>query len=267
MAFCSLSLLFLLLSFSLSFQLPASSFQLFRFSFSLSTLAFFNTKHAFCLSFGPFLRILNHDTKHTTVYTQCCLHSYSDWDPKSITDTLNQLIPSKAMLCISSKTLAHKCNTTEPWFKTKYNVEAVDPAWEAEFAAIGTTSSPLTSELHLPPPNVLIASDFSLLPAPDAEPSAPTLVDQQLTHAVWHQPDATFRMPRCNVYIKFVSPKVFESPEATVLYDLFISVLTMNLKEYAYAARLAELDYTFWAQRGGFCLRVHGFNEKVRITS
>ena len=69
-------------------------------------------------------------------------------------------------------------------------------------AAIGTEALPIPSELHVPPPNVLIATDFSLLPAPEgSEPSAPTLVDQQLTHAVWHQPDATFRMPRCNVYV------------------------------------------------------------------
>lgn len=191
------------------------------------------------------------------------LFSYSEWDPKAIADTLNYLLPSKAMLCISSKTLANKCKTTEPWFKTKYNVEPVDPAWESEFSKIGTKTSQIPKELHLPPPNVLIATDFALLPAPSVEPTAPALIDQQLTHAVWHQPDATFRTPRCNVYTKFVSPKIFESPEATVLYDLFISVLTMNLKEYAYAARLAELDYTFWAQRGGFCLRVHGFNEKL----
>ena len=189
---------------------------------------------------------------------------YQEWSAKSISDLLELLVAGSVSLVISSRSVADKCTESEAWFGTKYAVEAISPAWEAEWVSNEKKQFAIP-ELHLPAKNELIATDFTLLDTPTPEPAAPSIVHNTESCIVWYQSDDTFKMPRCNVTIQLVTPKLYASPELTSLFDIYISVMALNLKEYSYAARLADMDYSFSALKNGYVIRLYGFNEKLDV--
>jgi secreted Zn-dependent insulinase-like peptidase len=68
----------------------------------------------------------------------------------------------------------------------------VPTEWEAAFAAVeGEDAAQCPEgaeapELHIPPPNVLIPEDFSVIESDQPEPTAPEVVRREQTHVVWY---------------------------------------------------------------------------------
>jgi len=189
---------------------------------------------------------------------------YQEWGPQSIADLLDLMRADKMNLVVCSKSCAELCTSTEPWFGAKYAAVPIEAAWSAEWID-NEKKEFVAAELHLPAKNNLVTKDFSLLDAPVPEPAAPAIVLNTEAAIVWYQPDSTFRMPRCSVTIQLVTPKLYSSPESTSLFDIYVSVMALNLKAFAYAARLAEMEYQFSALKNGYVIRLYGFNEKLPV--
>lgn len=72
-------------------------------------------------------------------------------------------------------------------------------------------------------------------------------------------------MPRCNVWINFMSPVIYYTPAHLVLTNLFLDVLEFNMKEYTYVAELADLTLHITAHPRGFTLKFGGYNHKLPL--
>ena len=118
------------------------------------------------------------------------------------------------------------------------------------------------SALHLPVPNEFIAEDVSLVNLAAGNPSIPSVVLQGDRQKIWFMQDDEFRLPKGATYINFRSPKVGQSAAQTAAAVLYTAMLSDEVNEFAYPARLAGLSFNFYKHAQGISLRVSGYNDK-----
>ena len=118
------------------------------------------------------------------------------------------------------------------------------------------------SALHLPVPNEFIAEDVSLVNLAADNPSIPSVVLQGDRQKIWFMQDDEFRLPKGATYINFRSPKVGQSAAQTAAAVLYTAMLSDEVNEFAYPARLAGLSFNFYKHAQGISLRVSGYNDK-----
>jgi insulysin len=114
-----------------------------------------------------------------------------------------------------------------------------------------TTSDP---ELHLPPPNDFIPTDFTIRPRPPTTPPLPQLISEDalgrvsqtlckvffhfsfllflrfnLTLQIWHKQDDVFELPKVHVKFALVSPYAYADPISSNLTRLYVDLLKVLL--------------------------------------
>ena len=92
----------------------------------------------------------------------------------------------------------------------------------------------------------------------EGTPAAPTEVHQSANVHLWHRPNASFRVPKAVVYLSFLLPESYSSPEQAVLTRLFAKLLTDYLNEDSYAADVAGLYWGINTHTDGFLLWGNG---------
>lgn len=134
------------------------------------------------------------------------------------------------LVSIMSKSVQDRCDSVEPWFgDTQWGMAPVPSEWVALWKE--GVRGELPDELHLPPPNDFIPSDFSLLEVePEAEDGLPCSTVVTDGAALWHVPDGRFRVPRSTINLQIVTPGLYCTARAAALSELFIHVLDFNLK-------------------------------------
>ncbi|KAK2144641.1 hypothetical protein LSH36_740g00013 [Paralvinella palmiformis] len=184
---------------------------------------------------------------------------YTKYDPQSIANCLEQLVPHKANFFISSKIFAKQniCHLRESWYKTEYCIEEVPEELKDKWKELDANP-----ELDLPAPNPYIASDFNLKPAvnPTMYPVAVTDTEQG---KLFYKQDTKFKTPKAYVSFLLLSPAIKKSAESLCMLDIFLDVLNHQLTETAYAASVASLSYNIKRIEHGLLVKVVGFNHKL----
>jgi insulysin len=97
-----------------------------------------------------------------------------------------------------------------------------------------------------------------LLQEPKQEAGTPQVVRETPLLRLWHKADTTFSVPKAVVYLSFISPEAYTTPEAAVLTSLFTLLLTDYLNEVSYEAELAGLSFSVGNTAQGFLLSIRG---------
>lgn len=106
----------------------------------------------------------------------------------------------------------------------RYGTQYLQTPFTAAQVARWSAAEP-TPELHLPPPNAFIASDFTLLPPPaEGTPALPQLVRNTAMSKLWYKQDTEFKLPKASISVAMTSPLAYNSPAqcGTVIIYIYI---------------------------------------------
>ncbi|KAF6027056.1 NRD1 [Bugula neritina] len=175
----------------------------------------------------------------------------------SIESVIHKLLPSNCNIMVLSPSFEAQADREEYWYKTKYLVKEVPQSLR------DPTAFRPRRQLHLPPPNDFIASDFSLKDPNTLYTKEPKLILNTSRSKLWYKQDRKFKVPKVCVYFHILSPVVSTSAKSQALLDLFLDILSHNLVEVAYNAYVAQLEYEFKATNEGIIIKLRGFSHKL----
>ncbi|XP_014681829.1 PREDICTED: nardilysin-like [Priapulus caudatus] len=185
---------------------------------------------------------------------------FYDYEPRVISDCLNLLTPDRMCVIVSSKQYEPVCNETEPWYKTLYQAEDLDPSWLTKWM-----QSEPRNELHLPAPNRFMAKDFTIKDPDCPLSEEPVMITDSPCNRLWYKKDTKFNVPKGYTKFRLASPLPNSTPISLACMDLFIHVIEHNLNEVAYAAYAADLSYSIRGLPTGVIIKIDGFNHTLPL--
>lgn len=120
--------------------------------------------------------------------------------------------------------------------------------------------SPDQHQLALPGPNPFIASDFSLVSAPQGV-DKPRRLDAEEGLELWLHSDERFKVPKARSYILLASPAAVDGAYSRAKTELWLRMVKDQLNEMTYAAQLAGLSYSMQANWRGIEITLGGYDE------
>lgn len=178
--------------------------------------------------------------------------------PSTIQMMLDELNLENVRIFWESKSFEECTDSVEPWYGTKYSVQKLAPSIIQQW----TEKAP-KEDLHLPIPNIFIATDLTIKQVSE-KVQYPSLIWKSPFSRLWYKPDTMFFTPKAFVKIDFNCPLTNQSPEAAVLTDIFTRLLMDYLNEYAYYAQVAGLYYSVQCSDCGFQVTLVGYNHKMQ---
>jgi len=164
--------------------------------------------------------------------------------------------------------LEGKTTLTEKWYGTQYSQQPLDSDLVARWQNASLDSELIggASNLHLPLPNQLIASDFELRETPvDAPNDEPRLYIDTDRCRLWYKPDNVFNMPKISVMALLKTNLPERSIKDSVLCLVWVQLLQELCTEFTYDASMASLNSMFVNSRLGMEVHVSGFSHKLHI--
>ena len=122
-------------------------------------------------------------------------------------------------------------------------------------------------ELFLPEKNLFIPKRLavkagSMLDEQAEIDAKPQLILGNKNMRVWFAQDQKFRQPRAQINLRIKSPQVAMSVDGAAQAQLFAALVTDQLNEFAYPAKLAGIDYTIEANSRGYDIGVFGYSSR-----
>lgn len=180
------------------------------------------------------------------------------FDPARIAQLLDQLTPQRMLMTVTAPDIA--ADRSSAFYATPFSVESPTVAQLAAW-----TQTPDNPAIRLPAPNIFIADDLRVKPAPQPAPAKPIrLRDADGLH-LWFLQDAVFGLPRAAITLDIRSPLAADDPRHVVATELLVRMLRENLNEFAYPAMLAGLSYDIGGSGRGISVRVQGFDPKADL--
>ena len=109
----------------------------------------------------------------------------------------------------------------EPWYGTKYESIPIDEALWNSFRTVTHSDYP---ELELPQINDMVATEFDILPCPEAIPKdEPRCILKSKPIQLWYKPDNVFQIPKVIMLFQFASGNALA--KAIVATHLFVTLV------------------------------------------
>ncbi len=122
-------------------------------------------------------------------------------------------------------------------------------------------------ELFLPEKNLFLPKRLtvkpgSLLDENSVADAQPQLILDSKNMQVWYAQDQQFMQPRAAINLRIKSPLVASSAEGAAQAQLFAALISDQLNEYAYPAKLAGIDHDIVANSRGYDISVFGYSSR-----
>ena len=180
------------------------------------------------------------------------------YDEGMLVELLGHIQPNNVLVVFDDA--AAFTDTVSEHYQVPYSRQALD----LQRVTLAQDDS-AAAALHLPGPNEFIAEDVSLVSLPAEIPAVPRVLLEQGRQKIWFMPDGEFRLPRGVTYINFRSLEVGKTAEQAAMAGLYAAVLTDQVNEFTYPARLAGLGFSFYKHAQGISLRISGYNDKQML--
>ncbi|GAX76258.1 hypothetical protein CEUSTIGMA_g3702.t1 [Chlamydomonas eustigma] len=220
------------------------------------------------------------------------------WDPALVAELMNEMKPEgcsyridlltksynkvkEQLSALASSSSSSARSVVEPWFQLESVCMEIPPSMSA-----GWSVQDVSPQLHLPPPNPYLPTDFTLrasaddhnlevetntklastLGLPVVLAAPPTLVLEEPGLRVWHKLDSTFKTPRTFTAFRLSSPAWLKDARSTAAAKLFLKLMEDALNEDAYLADVAGLHYGLTGDDlAGLEIKVEGFSHKLPV--
>ncbi|MDO8342824.1 MAG: insulinase family protein [Cellvibrio sp.] len=183
---------------------------------------------------------------------------YTAYDERLIKKNLSYLTSDNLLLVLTAPDV--EPYRVSPLYSTPFAVRAGIPE-------LLDLKPAVRKELYLPEKNLfmprrLAVKSGSLLEESGAVDVKPQLILDNKNMRVWFAQDQQFMQPRALINLRIKSPLVAASAEGAALAQLFAALITDQLNEFSYPARLAGIDHTITANVRGYDLSVFGYSSR-----
>ncbi len=182
---------------------------------------------------------------------------YEKFDENLINEYLSYLTPENMLITLVAP--GQDTDKVSEWYETPYKISNINEQRLKQWS-----QGPIDSELSVPAPNEFIPEDLVLKQADESQPK-PTRLKTDDGLEFWFQNDTSFGTPRASLYVSIRSPIANNSAKHAVLTQLYVDHVLDLLNEYAYPARLADLEYDIYKHVRGITIRVSGFDDKLDV--
>ncbi|MDX2469801.1 MAG: insulinase family protein [SAR324 cluster bacterium] len=158
-----------------------------------------------------------------------------------------------------TRTLVSKSAITdkiEPYYKGEYSSKPLD---NKELASLSTALK--IAALRLPEANPFIVSSVALesLEKPDKWPK---LIESQTGSQLWFKGGNPFKSPKAELVINISSPQAYITPKEAALTNIWTKLVSNELNEFAYPAKIAGLSFNIHNQVTGVQINLKGYPEQ-----
>ena len=179
------------------------------------------------------------------------------YKPELINEVLDHLTPDNVLITVVAKN--QPTDRVTRWFETPYAVVPIDQAtltkWHVESS---------DERLLLPSPNPFIPENLELKPIAENTP-IPTKTEQLTALDLWFKQENRFGTPRADFFVSIRAELAKNTPNHSVMTNLFIALVNDQLNEFSYPAILAGLSYRLYPHARGFSIRISGYNDKQEL--
>jgi len=184
-------------------------------------------------------------------------YHYEKFDADIINKYLSYLTPDNMLLTLVAP--GQETDKVSHWYETPYKISAI----KDDRLALWSDGS-IDKDLAIPALNEFIPEELALKHT-DKPQTKPTRFEAKDGLEFWFQNDTSFGTPRASVYVSVRSPVANDSAIHAVLTHLYTEHILDVLDEFAYPARLADLEYDIYKHVRGFTIRVSGFDDKLDV--
>ncbi len=183
---------------------------------------------------------------------------YAVYDERLIKKSLSYLTSDNLLLVLTAPDV-------EPYrISTLYSAPFVVRAGIPELLDLKPA---VRKELYLPEKNIFIPKRLavktgSMLEENSAVDAKPQLIFGNKNMRVWFAQDQQFMQPRALINLRIKSPLVAASADGAAQAQLFAALISDQLNEFSYPARLAGIDHTITANPRGYDIGVFGYSSR-----
>jgi len=182
-----------------------------------------------------------------------------EYDQEIISECTQALVFDSVNMFLKSRDIpAEELDQVEPWFNTKFSETSIPASW-----AQACKDTSLSSEFHLPLPNLFIAEDLSIRNGDVEGSKYPVKIVEDSLGELFYKKDDHFLQPRSYVYYHLRSPLTLNSIDEAILMDLLSNCLLQLMVEDVYPADMAQLGYALSSAETGITIKVCGLSDKL----
>ena len=188
-------------------------------------------------------------------------HLMSEYDPEGIRELVEMMRGDRMMVVICwEKWTAEDLGRVEKWYGTEYGISKLSDEFMQRLATpIALHSSDIV--LAYPPINPYIPSEFPMI-----EPSSqttPSLILDQPGISLHHLPDITFSKDSIHavIYVKCPDAGYWLNPLTAVLVTIWVRLVNDSIRETAYLAEKAGLNFNITKKAYGLVISLSGFSQ------
>lgn len=190
-------------------------------------------------------------------------YAYSQFDETVIKQAFGYLRPDNVFISLVAPDVV--TNSSSVFYKTAFAVKPGIPD-------ILDLKPNYHQRLWLPERNIFIPKNLvlktaSMLPVQDGQggKNIPVLLVDNEQFKLWFLQDKKFRSPKAELNFRFKLPVLNNSLENAARTQLFTTMITDQLNEYAYPASLAGLSFDITANARGFDVNLAGYTDKQSL--
>jgi nardilysin len=188
-------------------------------------------------------------------------HLLWDYDQELIGKCLQHIKLENSICFVLSKQAHEQMDgpiLTDPWAGIRYKTYKISD----RFGEIALPSSHhLKSQIAFPQPNEYITSDFSLHRV-ESLPT-PRLLHEDTSSKLYWLPDLEFDTPKGYVMFQFSSLKRRDSIIAATCLDVYVAMFEKWIRQYTYAASVANIDFEIKITSVGLIFKFNGFSQNL----
>ncbi|XP_064386894.1 nardilysin-like isoform X2 [Halichondria panicea] len=181
-----------------------------------------------------------------------------EYEPATITTVLSHFTPDRVNIITLSPTYTAQCRLKERWFGTRYCVEDIPADWKTKWQNLE-----LHPDLHLPSPNLFIATDFSTGDPGSPPTKYPVVIKECPKYKLWYKKGVE-DCPLAWVCLIFKTPLSIQSENSNLMH-IFLNIYGRNMTAVAYNASVAQLEHSLEVFNSGVALTINGFNHKMGL--
>lgn len=183
---------------------------------------------------------------------------YAAYDERLIKKNLSYLTSDNLLLVLTAPDVDPY--RVSPLYSTPFVVRAGIPE-------LLDLKPAVRKELFLPEKNLFIPKRVAVKSGSMLEDSGgadikPQLILGNKNMRVWFAQDQQFMQPRALINLRIKSPLIVGSVEGAAMAQLFAALITDQLNEFSYPARLAGIDHTITANVRGYDLSIFGYSSR-----
>lgn len=184
-------------------------------------------------------------------------YSFDSYNPTLIENLLSYLTSDNMLLFVSHKNVTG--NKTEPYFQASYSIEDIDDE------KLTLWKNTTLADLKLPEVNSYIVDENKVAyqAYKNSVTQTPKLVLDEAEKRVWCMNDSIFKNPKILFNYSLVTPVVEQSPEASVLADIYIKLANQLLIRKLYPAVSAGNSFSLGLHSRGIAVSVEGYNTEI----